>query len=389
MKKRLLENSMWHLYAITSIYAIGSVLLSVALASSLFITTESAEISTLVFLVQYLPVAIFIKIIWLISEKNSSKTLLILTCLGAASVSFLLSQVENHFVLFSLLAIRGFIDSIFKQSRLVYIKTVVQQENIGTVNAQLMLYEFSGQTCGAFLALFLLQNISLSTICFIDGGILLICTLLGKSLNKENHTATGRTANYSIRTIWSTLRENPKLKYFSFMLILSVISFQSLNQIIRTWLPLSWLDLSLNKVGFIELLSLIGIVLGLYAAKLKMKKAVTSERFLLAVFVMASLCLSGIFLSKELFISLSIYLLYMFFFELSLSYSMSSMMIHIEEDMVKGLLALFYSISYGGLCITGILFAYLVEMHGLDLLAHWVGAGCILLSTLLYQQQRR
>ncbi len=149
---------------ITGVYSIGSTLLSVAVASSIFVSSGSVTRSALIFIVQYLPAAIAIKTIWRVSERNSPRTLIGRLCVAAGGISFLCGAAFGSTplsVLYGLLALRGLVECSLKQSRSVLLKFAPTESRVGSDNATILFFEFSGQTIGAILAILLLGKLSI------------------------------------------------------------------------------------------------------------------------------------------------------------------------------------------------------------------------------------
>lgn len=376
---------------IVGIYSIGSTLLSVAIASSIFASTGSATRSALVFIVQYLPVALFIKPIWKLSENHSPQALINRFCVAAALLSVLSGIAYGNlptFVLYGLLALRGLVECSLKQSRSVLVKLASTEATVGSDSATIQFFEFSGQAVGAILATVLLGKLSLMEICCIDAFLFILSKFLASRLPAGDVSKTEADNVKSILEIGKVVWQSPRLNFYFCVLVCVVIVLQSINQTLRTWLPLNWLDLAINGSGMTETIGLIGIVSGIAIARYCARKSSFRPFFLVVVVSISAALFVTIFVFKNPVTSLIIYFLYMTSFEICISYALGAMISNTSQEFIKGVMALFYGVSYGGLFLTGVLFSVLTDAYGLDRVSCVIAGFVTILVVISYSHLR-
>ncbi|NLP65465.1 hypothetical protein [Paraburkholderia sacchari] len=374
---------------VTGIYSVGSTLLSVAIASSTFISTGSVTRSALVFIVQYLPVALFIKPIWQISENHSPQLLINRLCIAAAVISVLSGIAYGSlpsFVLYGLLSLRGLVECSLKQSRSVMVKLASTEATVGSDSATIQFFEFSGQACGAILATMLLGKLSLMVICCIDASLFIFSKFLSSRLPDYDVSKPESGNVKSILKIGKVVCQSPRLNFFFCVLVCIVIVLQSVNQTLRTWLPLNWLDFEASGSGITEVIGLFGIVAGIAVARYFAIKTGFRPSFLVAVVFISAALFNAIFIFRSSAASLPIYFLYMTSFEICVSYALGAMISNTSQEFIKGVMALFYGVSYGGLCFTGVIFSVFTDTYGLNRISCLIAVIVSVLAILFYSR---
>jgi len=366
--------------------AIGATLLPVAIASSIYKETGSATSSVIVFLLQYLPAPILIKLIWRTTERTSPRLLLLFSCLAVAGISCLIGVLYRPTtlsVVYILLAMRGVAECVIKQCRSVYVKLISRDFDVGSNSTIVLLFEFAGQAFGAIIATLSLGRMSLLEICIIDVMFFVIAAALSLRLANVDTEKNGVVELDSLSEVAARIWQTPEQFFYFGMLICTVITFQSINQTLRTWLPLEWLGLGMESAGTTEAISLAGIVVGIVVASRWIRKDSFSGTFLAGAMLMAILMLPLVFFSHSFVVSQGAYFFYMIVFEVCIAYSMAGMLAKTPKNMLKGTLALFYAASYGGLCLTGLVFSCLTDRIGLNIVAYLVSAAALFISILL------
>jgi predicted MFS family arabinose efflux permease len=323
-----------------------------------------------------------------LSERHSPKSLISGTCLGAVVAAVLVGlsfRAEISLTLYLLLAVRGFLECLIKQGRAIAVKALSSNSDLGSNNTTVTFFEFSGQTVGAIVAIYALQHFSVAAICFMDAGLFAVAALTAFILPKFDIDAGHVPPPPSLSNVFKQLEQYPPLLFYLSMIVSIVITLQAINQTLRTWLPIRWLGMPSQFVGFTEIISLIGIVMGILVAKRLLRGDKINSSVLTVAVVMSALLLALLFISKVPMLVVTLYFAYMFAFEFSFAYSLSAMLISCPSHMTKGVVALMYAFAYGGVSIFGLGIAIASDFVGLERVAIFV---CILLIILLAVQAR-
>lgn len=178
--------------------------------------------------------------------------------------------------------------------------------------------------------------------------------------------------------------QSPILCFYFGLLVSLVIVLQSTNQTLRTWLPLQWLGFNVSGSGFSETISLGGIVAGIVITKYIARNSGFKPYLLMAVTSASAILFTLIFTSKNRGASLGVYFLYMATFEVGISYALGALIVNVNPDSIKGVMAVFYGISYGGLCATGVALSLLTDAYGLNNISWLVALFMVMLSIIFY-----
>jgi hypothetical protein len=382
----------WTIATITGICAIGSTLVSVALASVIFADTGSASRSALVFLIQFLPVAVLFKLIWRLSERGLPRSLIGAACVVSCLLSVVLGIVfalEQSILLYGLLVVRGFLECVIKQGRTVAIKALSENLDVGAHSTSVTLFEFAGQAIGAVFAIYALRHLTSLEICMLDAALFLVGGAMALALPAFNLTAPGPSAPNTLSGTLRQLPDHPSLLFYLTILIGVVVTLQAANQTLRTWLPMHWLGMTSQFVGVTETISLIGIVFGIVVARISLKRDQLRPAVASAFAAVAALLLVMLFVTRGQWVVLFAYLVYMILFEAAFAYSMSAMLISCPPELTKSVVALAYAVSYGGVAISGFALAVASDLLGFDRVAVFASVPLVVLAAVMLRSHTR
>ncbi|WP_156463122.1 MFS transporter [Pseudomonas sp. Leaf129] len=361
--------SVFYLSLSALISSTGATLFVSALALSLFSLDSSAVKASGVYIAQFLPVIFLLPLAVKICDSYTVRGGLVLIEILSAICAVCMGlcvDADWLILLYFILFVRGFLELVTKTFRSVGVKKFTGPSSLGRANNIVMGGSFVGQALGALAGFILVSEVTLLQIAIINGFTYLISALCcARMASADVVRETMPSGLNSSLAGLVEIKKNESLKLNFIYLSLSVIVFQSYNQIARTWIPLAWLDLGLGKGIIGEMVGCVGIVIGLLIVNSFVPSNKNNKSLAFFSILLTSSFLSAPFVSSNSVISLFFYFFYMVLFEISLMVSMNGVLAACPTHRVASVMGLFYGFSFGGLTIAGLLIAFATDFYRL------------------------
>ncbi|WP_449431388.1 MFS transporter [Pseudomonas putida] len=359
----------------------GTTLFVSALALSLYHEQASASKATGVYIAQFLPIIFLLPIAIRLCDSLSIRRGLVSLELSSAALTLGLGLCIGNgwlWVVYILLAIRGFLELTTKTLRNVALKRIADPADLDKANNLIMGSSFLGQAFGALLGFWLVDKYSLLNIAIFDSATFLISALICTKL--PTYYCQPSQEN-SLHQAVKEIQCNPKMKAYFIYLSLTVIFLQSYNQVARTLIPLDWLNLGLERGIAGEIVSCFGIFTGLLLVNFWFPVIKLKNYHPPLALLIGALALLTPFLTREPILSLSLYFTYMSLFEISLMVAMNGLLATCPLHRVAAVMGLFYALSFGAMTLVSFAIAYFTDSYSLPYVA--LGLTTVILLTLL------
>lgn len=357
----------------TLIDSAGATLFVSALALSVFNVESSAVKASSIYIVQFLPAIFLLPLAVNLCDRYAVRAGLISVEIVSALMTLLAGlcvQADLLMLLYLLLIGRGFIDLTTKTFRSIGVKIYSDPASLSQANNLVMGGGFIGQALGAFGGFFLISHISLFYIAVINASTYLLSALCCLKLTVLNVRAETRSFRFlSGFAGFTEIRQNKDLMVYFMYFSLVVIVFQSYNQIARTWIPLAWLDLGLGEGIIGEIIGCFGIIAGLLVVNLFFSRPKQPKGVAFIAILITCLCVSSPFVTVNPAVSLTLYFIYMVLFEIGLMVSMNGLLTVCPQHRVASVMGLFYGVSFGGLTLSGLSMALVVDRYKLPIVS--------------------
>jgi MFS family permease len=368
----------------------GTNMFLVSLSVHFFESTSSNLAAAGVYVAQFLPAIFLMPIAWKICDRLPFRRALITLEMSSAALTALVGiavLVGYEIVGFALLAVRGFVEMTTKSARGVAVRNLVPTSDVGRANLWVTAGNFVGQTVGAVVGFWLIATASMEAVLSVGVAAFLISALVCAYL--PTIAAVGASNTVAHASLWraarQTLSRDMGLLRAFFYLLATVVLLQSLNQVVRVGLPLSWLKLPSEIGALNETIGSIGVFVGLmvvwrYFADANQHSNKLPFLFLVAVFFSSV----TFFLPPEPVTAFIIYFFFMVTFEVSYMVALNGVLSLCRSDEAPTVMVLFYGLGFGGMTIIALLMGAYVDLYGFTMLA-LVLIGVSVVLTLLVE----
>lgn len=281
----------------------GSYLLTLYLATFVFISSGSPVKSSLVFIFAFLPSVLVSSQLGSWIDRSISRSFLIYIELLSIFTSALCGTIVAYklplFILCSALGIRSILTFTSRTAATKWLKCITPLKLQSSRMKLLLLSFFLSTVIAGILAAIILQLSSINWVVLLDIltysiGILFLLSLQKIPISLRENFLNLSSIDSSLTKTIKKILQTPEIKTSFLFVCLSQAIFQGAYSSLISVLPILGFNLSPNGVGMFQVVTSIGIILGFlvnwhYPSLLEQKTKIPSRT--ITIFMVATVCL--------------------------------------------------------------------------------------------------
>lgn len=347
--------------------SIGTSLLLVDTSVIYLQRTDSAILSTLVYVAQYLPMILLASVAAWLCDRLSPRSLLIAVQLVTLVVSVGIGALfgRSYVLVFALMLVRGFLDVVMKSARGVAAKIYLSSGTLERGNNLLNGGYYIGSGVGGLLGIAIIDHLTVFEVSLVNAATFLLSAALYAGLAPLRAPERSASRGGAWRRTLTALARDARLAREFAYLVLGVTMLQGINPLLLVWLPLKWLHLPASAAALTQTVGLAAITVGLGAATMWLsndRRDTVHPGVLMALSVASML---GIVASRIPVAAFAAYFGYSAFFEMLYTKSLNGMLVFARTADTPYLMAAFYGTSFGGMIIVSLSASALTDQFGL------------------------
>jgi len=291
-------------------------------------------------------------------------------------------------LVFALLTLRGFGDSLLKSGRTLAIKTAFPDEILARSNALLAAPHYIGNGLGVVLAAVLVERIAFFQLALVAAGLIavaLLCYLACRFDDRPPEAAGQKTR--VLGRIGAAFRDNPALQIAFLQISTLTVFFQGIHQVTRTTVPMDRFGLDASEAGGFQLAAVLGLVAGtLLTAQIPW---VRDRGSTMLYIVLAAASLVAMWLVPWPLAGAAIYCAFMCAFEIGFIRAQTQMMRHATPQALATVTVLFHMIVFSGMAAMILAAGALTDLAGGLVVALLVAAISVAVNLALPRFFRR
>ncbi|OZG70438.1 hypothetical protein BTA51_26070 [Hahella sp. CCB-MM4] len=365
---------------------IGNFLLMLSLSVYIWRETESNFLASAVFAVQWGAIILSAPFVsFLLQRIPAAKLAAYSEWLGVVVSVTIGLVVDQLWLVFGLLAVRGLIESVSKSARIVALKTSVPEDLLGRAASLFGTGTFVGIAVGSLLGAVLIEVLSLQWIAVIDGLTFVISGLFFYTLWKrtnDSKTSSPSKPERAFRSAFLLLKTTPDLRQHFVWVILTTALLQGFHNIARTLLPIELLQLGEQGVMILQAMASVSFFLGaLFVTFLMQSESSRWTRLPWLIALISIAFMQASLMIPIIWASLLSYALYLFVFEVAFTFCQKNLIVQCPESAMGAITSSAQSLATLGMVVVILLGGGLSDWVGIQLTG-WIFC-LIFVSTLV------
>lgn len=356
-------------------------LLLLLMSTEVFLHTKSNTKGSLIYAFTMILPFFCVSLTHNIVKRRNLHIILSVTTLFQALLSLCLTMNDQTsiFLIYFILCIKGYLDSVEKSGRVILLKNIIPKESIESASTIMGLSTYLGMGAGASLGSYLHGYFSIGELGVSSGILACISGILYFTLNASDKT-TPCQEPMSWRDFLTNLRTLNLLGSF-FALTFTVAIFQGIHNVSRSAYGIEFLKLGPSGISEIQLTATLGVLGGAFFVSRFMlshqKLSKVSPNLLVLLTGISLPCLT---MAQNHYMGHSLYFLFIFMFEISFTRIQNIIIKDCPGNLSSGIFSRVYAIIPVALSLMIFMMGYVIDEYGINFTYRTI---CIL-SVLFY-----